>query len=44
MCRITEDMRDESIKEGMQEEKKMTVLRMLEAGKYVLHAVHINKW
>ena len=39
MCRIMEDMRDESIKEGIQEEKKMTVLRMLEAGKYVLEEI-----
>lgn len=35
MCRIMEDMRNESLKEGIQEEKKMTVFRMLEAGKYL---------
>lgn len=39
MCRIMEDMRNESLKEGMQEEKKMTVLRMLKAGKYVLEEI-----
>ena len=39
MCRIMEDMRNESLKEGIQEEKKMTVLRMLEAGKYVLEEI-----
>lgn len=39
MCQIMEDMRNESLKEGIQEEKKMTVLRMLEAGKYVLDEI-----
>lgn len=39
MCQIMEDMRNESLKEGIQEEKKMTVLRMLEAGKYVLEEI-----
>lgn len=39
MCRIMEDMRNESLKEGIQEEKKMTVLRMLEAGKYVMEEI-----
>lgn len=39
MCRIMEDMRNESLKEGIQEEKKMTVFRMLEAGKYVLEEI-----
>lgn len=39
MCRIMEDMRNESLKEGIKEEKKMTVLRMLEAGKYVLEEI-----
>ena len=38
-----EDMRNESLKEGIQEEKKMTVLRMLAAGKYTLEEiVHIS--
>lgn len=35
MCRIMEDMRNEIIFE----EKKMTVLRMLKAGKYVLEEI-----
>ena len=39
MCQIMEDMRNESLKEGIQEEKKMTVLRMLEAGKYVMEEI-----
>ena len=39
MCRIMEDMRNESLKEGMQEEKRMTVFRMLEAGKYLLEEI-----
>ena len=39
MCRIMEDMRNESLKEGIQEEKKMTVFRMLEAGKYLLEEI-----
>ena len=39
MCRIMEDMRKESLKEGIQEEKKMTVIRMLEAGKYLLEEI-----
>ncbi|MCM1127379.1 MAG: hypothetical protein NC429_13025 [Lachnospiraceae bacterium] len=34
-----EDMRNESLKEGIQEEKKKTVFRMLEAGKYVLEEI-----
>ena len=34
-----EDMRNESLKEGIQEEKKMTVFRMLEAGKYLLEEI-----
>lgn len=29
MCRIMEDMRNESLREGMQEEKRMAALRML---------------
>lgn len=39
MCRIMEDMRNESLQEGIQEEKRMTVLRMLDAGKYVLEEI-----
>ena len=39
MCRIMEDMRNEPLKEGIQEEKKMTVFRMLEAGKYLLEEI-----
>lgn len=39
MCKIMEEMRNESLKEGIQEEKKMTVLRMLEAGKYVMEEI-----
>ena len=35
MCQIVEDMINESI----QEEKKLTALRMLEAGKYVLEEI-----
>ena len=32
MCRIMEDMRNESLNEGIQEEKRMTVIRMLTDG------------
>lgn len=47
MCKVMEDMRNESLKEGIRqgmkqgkdEEKKLTVLRMLEAGKYALEEV-----
>nr|WP_300858322.1 hypothetical protein [uncultured Acetatifactor sp.] len=39
MCSIMEEMQNESLKEGIQEEKKMTVLRMLEAGKYVMEEI-----
>ena len=39
MCKVMEDMRNESLKEGMKEEKKLTVLRMLEAGKYALEEI-----
>lgn len=39
MCRIMEDMRNESLEKGMQEEKRMTVLRMLKAGKYLLEEI-----
>ena len=43
MCKVMEDMRNESLeegmKEGMKEEKKLTVLRMLEAGRYALEEI-----
>lgn len=39
MCKVMEDMRNESLKEGMREEKKLTVLRMLEIGKYALEEI-----
>ena len=39
MCQIMEDMRNESLNEGIQEEKKMTVLRMLKAGRYMLEEI-----
>ena len=39
MCKAMEDMRNESLKEGMKEEKKLTVLRMLEIGKYALEEI-----
>jgi len=39
MCKVMEDMRNESLREGMREEKKLTVLRMLELGKYAMEEV-----
>jgi hypothetical protein len=43
MCRALENMRNESLREGMEqgikEEKRLTVLRMLEIGKYTLEEV-----
>ena len=39
MCKVMEDMRNESLREGMREEKKLTVLRMLELGKYAMDEV-----
>ena len=39
VCKIVEDMINESLREGIQEEKKLTALRMLEAGKYVLEEI-----
>ncbi|MDE7318722.1 MAG: Rpn family recombination-promoting nuclease/putative transposase, partial [Lachnospiraceae bacterium] len=36
MCRIMEDMRNESLKEGIREGMKEAALRMLAAGKYAL--------
>lgn len=43
MCKAMEDMRNESlqegVKEGKKEEKRLTVLRMLEIGKYALEEI-----
>ncbi len=39
MCRIMEDMRNESLKKGMREGMKETALRMLAAGKYALEEI-----
>lgn len=43
MCKVMEDMRNESLQErlkaGKKEEKKMTALRMLELGKYALEEI-----
>lgn len=39
MCRIMEDMRNESLKEGRKEGIKETALRMLAAGKYALEEI-----
>ena len=43
MCKAMEDMRNESlqegVKEGKKEEKRSTVLRMLEIGKYALEEI-----
>lgn len=39
MCRIMEDMRNESLKEGIQEEKRMTVIRMLKDGMLTLEKI-----
>ena len=36
MCKIMEDMRNESLKEGMKEGMRGAALRMLVAGKYTL--------
>lgn len=36
MCRIMEEMRNESLKEGIQEEKRMAVFRMLSDGMLTL--------
>lgn len=36
LCRIMEDMRNESLKEGIQEVKRMTVIRMLADGMLTL--------
>ena len=39
MCKAMEDMRNESLQEGKKEEKRLTVLRMLEIGKYALEEI-----
>ena len=39
MCRIMEDMRNESLKKGIKEGMKQAALRMLAAGQYVLEEV-----
>lgn len=39
MCKAMEDMRNESLQEGKKEEKRSTVLRMLEIGKYALEEI-----
>lgn len=43
MCKVMEDMRNESLKEGMErgvkEGMKKAALRMLQAGKYALEEV-----
>lgn len=39
MCKAMEDMRDESLREGMKEGMKTTAFRMLEAGKYALEEI-----
>ncbi len=39
MCKIMEDMRNESLIEGIKEGMKETALRMLDAGKYALEEV-----
>ena len=39
MCKAMEDMRNESLQQGKKEEKRLTVLRMLEIGKYTLEEI-----
>ena len=39
ICRIMEDMRNESLNEGIQEEKRMTVIRMLTDGMLTLEKI-----
>ncbi len=39
MCKILEDLRNESIKEGREEERKKMVLCLLEDGKYALEEI-----
>ncbi len=39
MCKVMEDMRNESLKEGIREGMKEAALRMLTAGKYALEEI-----
>ena len=39
LCKAMEDMRNESLQEGKKEEKRLTVFRMLEIGKYALEEI-----
>ena len=39
MCRIMEDMRNESLKKGIKEGRKEAALRMLATGKYALEEI-----
>lgn len=39
MCKILEDLRNESIKEGVEKEKKRIVLSMLEDGSFTLEEI-----
>lgn len=39
MCKVMEDMRNESLQEGMKEGMKTAALRMLKAGKYALDEI-----
>ena len=39
MCKVMEDMRNESLQEGRQQGIKSMVLRMLETGKYALEDI-----
>ncbi|MCI8351377.1 MAG: hypothetical protein HFJ86_09490 [Oscillospiraceae bacterium] len=39
MCKILEDLRNESLKEGAKGAKNETALRMLKAGKYTLEEI-----
>ncbi len=39
MCKVMEDMRNESLKEGEKRGEQNMVLRMLQAGKYTLEEI-----
>ena len=39
MCKVMEDMRNESLQEGGKRERRAVALRMLEAGKYALEEI-----
>lgn len=39
LCRIMEDMRNESLKEGIPDKKRMTVIRMLADGMLTLEKI-----